>query len=94
MDEDEKKCRGCAEHFAAELQKLLEEEDFAESLLHFSCTPASIAKIEQKYRYQVLIKFAENSNTDSLVEKLMDFDNAYDHGSVIPTMEINPRSMV
>lgn len=94
VDEDEKKCRSCAEHFAAELQKLLEGEGFAESLLHFSCTPASIAKIEQKYRYQVLIKFTENSNTDSLVEKLMDFDNAYDHGSVIPTMEINPRSMI
>jgi len=94
VDEDEKKCRTYAERFAGELQKLLEEEEFEESLLHFSCSPSSIAKIEQKYRWQVLIKLNENLDTDSLVEKLMDFDNAYDHGSVIPTMEINPRSMI
>ena len=94
-DTDETRAKSQCERFAEYLKtKIRAQKTFHGRLLQFRCTESPLTKIDNRYRYQIVLKMIEDGMTDSMTEDLMAWDDAYHAGGVRPVMEINPRHMV
>ena len=94
-DTDGERAKNQCERFAEFLKtKIRGEKIFHGRLLQFRCTESPLARIDNRYRYQIVLKMTEDETADDMTEDLMRWDDEFHTGQTRPVMEINPHHMV
>ena len=87
--EDEQKSLAATESVYKELNMLYTERK--KDFVFFGCMKAPLKKLQNKYRYQVLMRICDDSG--ELTDTVYSVINKYDKGSVSVYIEVNPNNL-
>lgn len=95
IGEDEVKTLNCSRDFFGELQNFISEKYSSQKVIVLGPMPSRISKMNNKFRYRMIIKCRNNNDFRNLIsELLIKFGKNSKYSSVTVSADINPENIL